>query len=173
MSNIFFIADTHFGEDDVFRMSRENYRFRTCEIKDRILTENWNRVVQPEDKVFILGDFGDPKIAENLNGKKILIKGNHDNYDEKDYLTYFARTYESDMPTLYADFFILSHKPIFIPDVHSPYVNLFGHVHNSPIYKTVSPRSYCVCACRNNYTPISYKTILEAIEEEDKKHATI
>ena len=168
MPNIFFIADTHFGEKDVFRMSRENYRFRTCEIKDRILTENWNRVVQPEDTVYILGDFGNPKYAERLNGKKILIKGNHDNYDEEDYLTYFKRTY--DMTVLYSNFFLLSHEPLFIPDFHSPYVNLFGHVHNNPIYKTVSPRSYCVCACRINYTPILYKTILEEITKEDKQY---
>lgn len=171
MPNIFFIADTHFGEDDVFRMSRENYRFRTCEIKDRILTENWNRVVQPEDTVYILGDFGDPKFAKNLNGAKILIKGNHDTYDEEEYLTYFKRTYC--MTVLYENFFLFSHEPLFIPDWHSPYVNLFGHVHNNPIYRTVSARSYCVCACRQNYTPIPYKDILKAIEEEDKKYGTI
>ena len=171
MKNIFFIADTHFGEDEVFRMSRENYRFRTCEIKDRIMTENWNRVVQPEDTVYILGDFGNPKFAKELNGTKILIKGNHDTYSEEEYLTYFKRTY--DMTVLYENFFLLSHEPLFIPDWHSPYVNLFGHTHNNPIYRTVSARSYCVCACRQNYTPILYKDILEAIKEEDKKYSTI
>lgn len=88
MSKVFFIADTHFGEEEIFRMSRENYRFRTCEIKDRILVENWNRVVQPEDIVYILGDFGEPFVAKHLNGIKYLIKGNHDTYKEEDYLTY-------------------------------------------------------------------------------------
>lgn len=171
MPNIFFIADTHFGEDEVFRMSRENYRFRTCEIKDRILTENWNRVVMPEDTVYILGDFGDPTHAKELNGTKILIRGNHDSYKEDDYLNSFKRIY--DTTTLYNEFFILSHEPIFIPDVHSPFANVFGHVHNNPIYKTVSPRSYCVSACRINYTPISYKEVLKAMQEEDKKYGTI
>ena len=164
MSKVFFIADTHFGEDDVFRMSRENYRFHACEIKDRILTENWNRVVQPEDTVYILGDFGDPKNANKLNGKKILVRGNHDNYDDEDYLTYFARTCDNKM--IYDDFFILSHEPSFIADVNSSYANIFGHVHNNPIYKTVSPRSYCVSACRINYTPISYETVLKEMREE-------
>ena len=171
MPNIFFIADTHFGEDEVFRMSRENYRFRTCEIKDRILTENWNRVVMPEDIVYILGDFGNPTHAKELNGTKILITGNHEDYKEEDYLIFFKRTYDATI--LYNNFFILSHEPIFIPDAHTPFANIFGHVHNNPIYKTVSPRSYCVSACRINYTPISYKEVLKAMQEEDKKHGTI
>ena len=171
MSKVFFIADTHFGDNDVFLMSGEGMFFDSVTEKDEEIIENWNATVRSEDIVFILGDFGNPKIAKELNGIKILIKGNHDTYDEEEYLTYFKRTY--DMTVLYTDFFLLSHEPLFIPDWHSPYVNLFGHVHNNPIYRTVSARSYCVCACRQNYTPISYKDILEAIEEEDKKYGTI
>ena len=171
MKNIFFIADTHFGEEEIFRMSRENYRFRTCEIKDRILIENWNRVVQSEDIVYILGDFGNPSVAKDLNGNKQLIKGNHDTYKEEDYLTYFRRTYDTKI--LYNDFFVLSHEPIFIPDFHSPFANLFGHVHNNPIYKTVSPRSYCVSACRINYIPISYEEILKEMRREEKQYEFI
>lgn len=170
MSNIFFIADTHFNEPEVMFMARENNCFcPSCDAKDNILIKNWNKVVKPDDKVFILGDFGEPSYAKDLNGIKILIKGNHDNYDEENYLTYFKRTY--DMSVLYDSFFLLSHEPIFISDIHSPYANIFGHVHNNPIYKTVSPRSYCVSACRINYTPISYEKILEEMRKEEEKYS--
>jgi len=50
---------------------------------DRKLIENWNNKVPTDGLVFHLGDFGwggyqeYKKIREQLNGKIILIKGNH------------------------------------------------------------------------------------------------
>jgi len=48
------------------------------------LVANWNKVVGPEDTVYYLGDFSFGNrdktiwILNRLNGKKILIRGNHD-----------------------------------------------------------------------------------------------
>ena len=52
------------------------------------LTANWKRLVKPEDTVILPGDFSwalkmeesleDFKFLENLPGKKLLLKGNHD-----------------------------------------------------------------------------------------------
>lgn len=48
------------------------------------LVRNWNDTVDPDDIVYILGDFAMGKIADTLptagllNGKKLLIPGNHD-----------------------------------------------------------------------------------------------
>jgi calcineurin-like phosphoesterase family protein len=48
------------------------------------LIKNWNDRVKPGELVYVLGDFSfaNPnltrKVMERLNGKKILIKGNHD-----------------------------------------------------------------------------------------------
>lgn len=48
------------------------------------LVQNWNRTVSKEDTIYFLGDFafaGTQKIQEilgQLNGRIILIKGNHD-----------------------------------------------------------------------------------------------
>lgn len=150
MSKVFFIADTHFGDNDVFLMSGENKFFDSVKDKDEEIIKNWNTTVSPEDTVFILGDFGDMDYWNKLNGKKTLIKGNHDNVSKCDSL----------YPIVYKDFFILSHEPMWV-DKDSPYANIFGHVHNNPIYNTVTSRSYCVCACRNNYTPISFEKIVE------------
>lgn len=150
MSKVFFIADTHFGDNDVFLMSGENKFFLNVEEKDKTIVCNWNETVTAEDIVFILGDFGDMNYWNQLNGKKLLIKGNHDveNYCDSPY------------PIIYENFFILSHEPMWV-DEDSPYANIFGHVHNNPIYKTVTSRSYCVCACRNDYTPIAFEKIVE------------
>lgn len=82
--SLFAIADTHlsFGTDkpmDSFP-GWENYTDR--------LKENWNKVVSERDYVVIAGDISwamnfdelknDFDFINNLNGKKIIIKGNHD-----------------------------------------------------------------------------------------------
>ena len=154
MSKVFFIADTHFGDNDVFLMSGENKFFDSVKDKDEKIIENWNTTVSPEDIVFILGDFGDMDYWYKLNGKKTLIKGNHDNPKYCDIL----------YPIIYENFFILSHEPMWVNE-DGPYANIFGHVHNNPIYNTVTSRSYCVCACRNDYTPIAFEKIVEKMRE--------
>ena len=153
MSKVFFIADTHFAEQNVFEMSGENRFFNSVQEKDEAIITNWNKTVSPEDTVFILGDFGKPSYMQRLTGKKFLIRGNHD-----------KNQVDSEYPILYQNFFILSHEPEFILE-DGPFANIFGHVHNNPMYKTVSPRSYCVCACRNGYTPVSWDHIVNAMGE--------
>ena len=154
MSKVFFIADTHFAEQDIFEMSGESRFFDSVLEKDKAIIDNWNKTITPVDTVFILGDFGKISYLGRLNGQKFLIKGNHDSRSSCD----------SIYPIVYKNFFILSHEPMWV-DEDSPYANIFGHVHNNPIYKTVSPRSYCVCACRNNWTPVEFDTIKEAMSK--------
>ena len=49
-----------------------------------------------------------------------------------------------------------------------PYVNIFGHIHNNPMYKTVSNRSYCVCVERNRFKPVCFDYIKKCVMEENK-----
>jgi calcineurin-like phosphoesterase family protein len=54
---------------------------------DRLLIQNWNSRVSSDDEVFVIGDFCFKSVGyknfeaydKSLNGKKIFIKGNHDN----------------------------------------------------------------------------------------------
>ena len=153
MAKTFMISDTHFRDKEVFEMSGENKNFKSVADKDAAIISNWNEAVKPEDTVFILGDFGDPNYMTKLNGHKYFIYGNHDKPNMADIK----------FPIVYKNFFILSHEPMFITE-DGPYANIFGHVHNNPIYRTVSSRSYCVCACRNNYTPVEFSKIVEAMK---------
>lgn len=153
MAKTFMISDTHFRDKEVFEMSGENKNFKSVADKDAAIISNWNEVVKPEDTVFILGDFGEPNYMTKLNGHKYFIYGNHDKPNMADIK----------FPIVYKNFFILSHEPMFITE-DGPYANIFGHVHNNPIYRTVTSRSYCVCACRNNYTPVEFSKIVEAMK---------
>lgn len=78
----FYIADPHWGHQNV--MGFDSRPFNTIEENDMVLIGNWNNVVGIDDTVYILGDigwYGSTKMIEilkQLNGNKVLIKGNHD-----------------------------------------------------------------------------------------------
>lgn len=81
-------SDMHFGHGAIIRMCRRP--FHDVENQTRLLVKNWNEVVAPEDEVYILGDAimgarasgplerGTLDIARLLNGRKMLVPGNHD-----------------------------------------------------------------------------------------------
>jgi calcineurin-like phosphoesterase family protein len=72
------ISDTHFFHENIGR-----YCARPDGWQDTII-ENWNRLVQPEDVVFHVGDLALGKrekiedLAPLLKGRLYLMRGNHD-----------------------------------------------------------------------------------------------
>ena len=79
---IFVISDPHFNHSNIIPYS--NRPFSSVKEMDETIIANWNKTVGPNDTVFCLGDFcfgtkdNIPYYARQLNGRKILIKGNHD-----------------------------------------------------------------------------------------------
>ncbi len=73
---VYFIADTHFSEENIILY--ENRPFKNTEEMDSGLASRWNQVVNNNDDVFVLGDFGaagnEKAILRKLNGRKFLIK---------------------------------------------------------------------------------------------------
>lgn len=168
MSKIHFIGDTHFGDANIIKY--ENRPFRFPEEMDEALIQSWNNNVASEDEIWILGDFGadgyEEEILSALNGTKYLIKGNHDIKSNDEYRNFgFKEVY--DKPILYDDFFLLSHEPQYI-NISMPYVNVFAHVHGSPIYADHSRNHYCVSAERIGLAPVCYSAIKDKILEHRK-----
>ena len=163
MEKIYFIADTHFGDERIRKY--ENRPFESAEQMDNELIRRWNYIVDPEDTVYLLGDFGaegyEAEILSKLNGKKLLVKGNHDTKSNEEYRRLgFAEVY--DRPIIFDGFWILSHDALYVNE-NMPYANLFGHVHNSPIIKDYSKQHYCVSVERIDYSPISFDDIKRTI----------
>ena len=163
--SVYFIADTHFGEDNIRRY--EQRPFASAYEMDEEIIKNWNSVVTENDEVYILGDFGadnnEQDILEKLNGTKYLVKGNHDAKANEYYRAVgFKEVY--DMPVLFEKFWILSHEPLYV-NSNMPYANLFGHVHNNPIIKDYSSQHFCVSAERVGYTPILFEDIAKAVKK--------
>lgn len=160
---IYFIADTHFGESNIIKYEKRPFASVT-DMNNQII-DNWNKIVNNDDIVFHLGDVGtNLEPIKHLNGIKYLIRGNHDTKGNDIYKKYgFEKVY--DYSIIYKDFWMLSHKPLYMNE-SMPYVNIFGHVHNNPIYKTYSKNHYCVSVERINYSPISFDDILATVKEE-------
>ena len=91
MSKIFYTSDLHFGHNNI--IIYENRPFININEMTNKLIRNWNSKVNINDDVYILGDFAFQNknlsiddinnIVKNLNGKKHLIIGNHDNWINK------------------------------------------------------------------------------------------
>lgn len=78
----FLVSDTHFGHSNVIKYC--NRPFANVAEMNETMISNWNSVIQHDDHVYFLGDFGigSPeylhRVMQRLKGKIHLIKGNHD-----------------------------------------------------------------------------------------------
>jgi calcineurin-like phosphoesterase family protein len=163
---VFFVADTHFGHANIIKY--EQRPFKDIDDMTEKLIERWNNAVKKEDTVYVLGDFSwynkekTAAITAHLNGRKILVKGNHDNYSPESYRAMgFIECYK--YPIIIDDFIMLSHQPLYINE-HMPYKNIYGHVHSNPNYKTFSESGVCVSIERIHYAPISLDRIMQEID---------
>lgn len=163
---VYFIADTHFSEENIILY--ENRPFKNAQEMDKELIMRWNDTVNIDDMVYVLGDFGasgsEKAVLSRLNGDKYLIKGNHDTNSN----TYYREAgfkEVSGLPVILESFWILSHEPLYV-NKNMPYANIFGHVHNSPVFKTYSRQHYCVSAERTGYAPLAFEEIISRVKEQ-------
>jgi calcineurin-like phosphoesterase family protein len=134
---------------------------------DEEMVRRWNEVVNPYDKVYHLGDVVINKkhlpTLSRLNGKKRLIRGNHDIFPTKIYGQYFDEIYGvrvlSDM--------ILSHIPLHRECITDRFAtNVHGHVHANEMMlgSEPDPRYLPVCVEHTDYRPLSLDEVRERIK---------
>lgn len=161
--------------------------FENAKEADAVMLERWNSVVGVNDKVYVLGDVAfksEPlSILKKCNGKKVLIKGNHDDLSVSEYMKYFKDIRSSSR----LDGAILSHIPLHPNSLwryrtNTNWLNIHAHLHNqvvslaqwdpdteqgsiadmerkNGIESKKDPRYFSVCVERINYTPISIDEI--------------
>lgn len=77
-----FTADLHLGHENIIRSCGRP--FATVDEMNRTIIERWNERVDPQDTVWVLGDFAMGSIkdtlllVDQLHGHKVLVAGNHD-----------------------------------------------------------------------------------------------
>ena len=125
---IYFTSDTHFNHSNILTYCSRPWK--TVEEMNEGLIKNWNEVVKPEDVVYHLGDFAMgnrkliPDILARLNGRIVLVRGNHD-FSKS--LEYFPEVYPSLQLEEEGHRFELAHNPGHLQqDLEFA---LCGHVH--------------------------------------------
>ena len=138
--NTWVTSDLHLGHKNIIKYS--NRPFSTVEeMKTHIISE-WNKNVQPNDTVYILGDVAFCSASEaarmlnTMHGTKILIEGNHDVKLVKD--VSFRKCFNSIHKYLeikYNSYFLcLFHYQIIEWNRgHHGSFHLFGHKHGTGI----------------------------------------
>ena len=168
MANIFFAADYHFGHENCFKTFKladgvtPLRPFSSVEEMNETMIERHNKVVRPEDKIYMLGDLAmGPKwlyLLGRMNGEKVLIKGNHDNAKLSQYLPYFKDVRGSHQ----FDGMLLTHIPVHPLSLARWGLNVHGHLHSYNVpdqYGKPDKRYRCVSVEQINYTPISLEEI--------------
>lgn len=140
--NTFITSDIHLSHPNIIKFcpkTRGHYKSVSEMNEDIIL--RWNAEVTSEDTVFILGDvsFADAtttvSILSRLNGKKILIVGNHDKKLLKDqrFRAQFEKIYDYYEENMLGLKVVMFHYPIVeYNQQHRGAVHFHGHLHQNP-----------------------------------------
>lgn len=175
--SVFFSSDPHFGHAKLMQFYPETRgKCKTVDHVDALMISNWNNVVSPDDTVFLLGDLGQPlKCVDNclwqLNGHKILIRGNH---DSKIWKTESIRRHFEDSYNSYHEewidgkFVVMCHYPIWDWNAaHHGSYHVHGHLHGRP--HNIPGRILDVGMDNHNLTPISFFQITRFMEAREPR----
>lgn len=173
----FITSDTHWNHANIIKYCERP--FNDIPHMNEMLIKNWNEVVQPGDTVIHAGDFamGDktqiPIIKSRLNGKIILIAGNHDYRHNGKLLDPIAdagfEAIHTELTTTIEGVKVwIRHEPLmeFVPRDDAQY-HICGHVHNSWNRKGAILNAGVDV---NNYRPVTIHQLIANVETEGKSH---
>jgi calcineurin-like phosphoesterase family protein len=178
---IYFTSDTHFCHDRAFIWQPRG--FATVEEMNKAIIDRWNKIVQPEDTVYHLGDCilndnaAGMECMKALNGNIKILRGNHDTNSRVS--LYQKEGFEvlgyADVLEYKKYKFYLSHYPTLTSNLDNEaplkmhILNLFGHTHQKDNFYEDIPFMYHVGLDSHNCTPVSIEEILEDIKKEVAK----
>ena len=174
---IWFTSDLHFGHDKEFLYKPRG--FNSITEHDETIISNFNSVVSNDDVLVILGDvmLGDNsygiKCLNRLNGRKFIIRGNHDT--DKRWAEYAESSNARLLDLVLVEkirgyLCYLSHYPTATSnfDADKPLrqqlLNLSGHTHCKEKFNNLTG-SYNVAVDAHNNFPVEFNTIITDIKE--------
>ena len=162
---IYFTSDLHLGHVSILK---HRSGFDDIETMNRVIMDGINSVVAPGDTLYLLGDITHRvsmeeanRLISNINGKKVLLTGNHDGkYDPslfediEDYieLKHNGRRY------------VLMHYPLVCWNhMKEGSIQLHGHIHSRADYNQYNHDQgrlqYDVGVDANGFLPVSVSQI--------------
>ena len=168
---IYFIADPHFGHENILKLTGRP--FPDIDAMNEAIIAAWNERVTGNDTVYILGDLfyrcADPEpILRRLKGKKRLIVGNHDSswMGREELLKYFISVDEMLVTTDGQRQLTLCHYPLLSwKHRHSSYM-IHGHIHantHDDFFPLIAARERMLNAGVdiNGFRPVTFKELVE------------
>lgn len=155
----FFIADTHFRHENVIKYDQRP--FNNVQEMENKLIENWNKVVSKDDLIYHLGDFSfcnlvdSSLILRELNGYKILIRGNHDRSTKSCWAMGWDCVQDYAMVQIGSHLVVLTHDPAHVHQWDG--FVLHGHTHKTSTHK----KYFCVSCNLHDYAPVTEGTLLK------------
>lgn len=195
--NRFVISDHHLGHQN----SWEKFKledgsplrpFTSNEEMNETMIERHNAKVKQQDTVYFLGDVVINKryleLVKRMNGRKILIRGNHDIFSDEEYRKVGFEQIHG--VRVFVDKFIMSHIPLHPDCVTGRFrVNVHGHLHANQVMlnkgipgldvmwsdehnafvrgtiQTIDPRYLCVCVEQTDFAPLHFDEVEERIQQ--------
>jgi len=171
---LFFTADLHLGHTNIIDFCKRP--FDNGRDMDEQLISNWNVLVKPKDRVYIIGDLSfhrglfTAKLVEQLQGELHLIKGNHDKKRRIDEALPLFTSVQDYLEVKWKNrLLILSHYPFITwNQVHRGSYHLHGHSHGN--LPPTNKKRLDVGVDTNDYFPYSFDEIEKIMEnKEDTK----
>lgn len=187
--NRFVVSDHHFGHTNSWEKFKRAdgsplRSFTSNDEMNETMIERHNAKVKEHDTVYFLGDVVINRkhlhLVKRLNGRKILIRGNHDIFRDEDYREVGFEQIHG--VRVFVDKFIMSHIPLHPDCVTGRFrVNVHGHLHANQIERQVikrtptnnvpfevtefDPRYLCVCVEQTNFTPLHFDEVEAIIQK--------
>jgi len=177
--NIWFTSDHHLNHSNVIKFM--NRPFSNVLEMNEALIENHNKLVKPNDTVFLLGDFAWSstkedqlkKLLNSFNGNKHFILGNHDKnsfYQSLCNKGLLKSVQQCLGLSLHNEYIWLSHYPhrSWNRSFHGAY-HLFGHSHG-----TLAPYglSFDVGVDCWDYKPICFEEVCDVMSRLTRQFGT-
>ena len=162
MGQVLLVSDLHIGHKNIMGFAGQYRHGQTYIENIHEIVKMWNLVVTKRDKVFVLGDVCFKEeymdVIDELNGTKVLVRGNHDNhFSTREWLKYFD---EVEGIVKYKGYW-LTHAPIHPQELRGKR-NIHGHVHQNSIingYAECDERYINVCIENTGGAPIPFSRI--------------
>ena len=166
------ISDTHFNHSKILEYCQRP--FDNVEQMNEVIINNWNKVVNEDDIVYVLGDFcfGNKtmlkEIVSSLKGRKILVLGNHDCLTKS---AYYEAGFETvtKSPIIVDGDFILSHYPL--QGDLGRFYNIHGHRHKLPSEVQFSPRHFDIGVDDHNFFPHELEKVEKCLYRGSRNNA--
>lgn len=165
------VSDHHFGHANIIKFEDKYGNkirpFSCVEEHDETIISNHNNVVDPKDRVYLLGDVAISKKSIDkigrLNGRKVLIKGNHDIFKLQDYLPYVDDVRSCKIYQEHG--IIITHFPVHTGQLVKRWkLNIHGHLHQNIVESSPNHpdnRYINVCLEHTNYYPTDLDYIIK------------